>query len=157
QAGSDGGAGGGDASPGVHWLNVQKEVGPLSVERVGFAFDADKHRVGVLCDAKVTLGPLEFSLDGFTVEFNLSSSPSPTVSLEGMELAFSDPPLVISGGFLYDKDDDLYAGEAMIESPALGLAALGEYAKFGKSDKSLALFAALTNPPLGGPPFLYVK
>lgn len=156
---------GGDGSPKVHWLNVQKEVGPLSVERVGFAYshpDGEKPQVAVLCDAKLTLGPLELSLDGFTVEFPLSTSPEVEVSLEGMDLAFSKPPLVIAGGFLYDKDNDLYAGEAMIESPALGLAALGEYADLkdkdnGTGPKSLALFAALTNPPIGGQPFLYVK
>lgn len=144
----------GDAAPKVHWLNVQKEVGPLSVERIGFAL-GDAHRVSVLCDAKLTLGPLVFSLDGFTVSFTLSTSPGPAVSLEGMDLAFNDPPLVISGGFLH-TDDDVYMGEAIIESPELGLAALGEYADL-QGTKSLALFAAITNPPIGGPPFLYVK
>jgi hypothetical protein len=147
----------GGAPPKVHWLNVQKEVGPLSVERVGFAAYGG-HRVGVLCDAKLTLGPLVFSLDGFTVELTLSSSPDVGVSLEGIDLAFNNPPLVIDGGFLHTEQNgsDLYVGEAMIESPSLGLAALGEYAEH-QGNKSLALFAALTDPPLGGPGFFYVK
>ncbi|WP_338091923.1 DUF6603 domain-containing protein [Sorangium cellulosum] len=152
-------ADGGGAPSNVHWLDVQKEIGPLSMERVGFAYShpqGDEPKVSVLCDAKLTLGPIELSLDGFAVDFTLSSPPTVSPSLDGMELAFDNPPLVISGGFLYDKQNDLYAGEAMIESPELGLAALGEYADTGDS-KSLALFAALTDPALGGPPFLYVK
>lgn len=144
----------------ARWFEVQKQLGPVHVQRVGFALGhtaAGDPQVALLCDASFTLGPMVFALEGFSFTFPLTAdftADKISVALQGLSLTYTNPPLLISGGFL--DQDGFYAGEALLQTETLSLAALGEYKDLGGGHISLALFAALTNPPLGGPVFCYV-
>ena len=152
------------SSSAVRWFDVQKKVGPVYLARAAFALGhADgSPKVDLQCDASFMLGPITISLNDFAFAFPLKwgfTVSDIDVSLQGMSLAYNKPPLAISGGFLHTTDtagDDIYAGEASIQTSALFLSAIGEYAKDSNGNTSLALFAALNDPPLGGPVFCFV-
>ena len=149
-----------NSSSAARWFDVQKQVGPVYLDRAGFALGrapGGGYEVDLQCDASFLLGPLTLSLNDFAVEFPLRwgfSGSDVRVSLQGMSLAYEKPPLSISGGFLH-SGQDVYVGEAAIQTDALCLSAFGEYAKLS-SGPSLSLFAALNDPPLGGPIFCFV-
>lgn len=153
------------SSSAARWFDVQKQLGPIYLDRTGVALgntaDGD-HRVDVLCDGAFMLGPLTLDLVGFSLGFPLVqgfSASSVSVSLQGMNIAYSKPPLTISGGLLHTTDsagNDLYAGDATVQTQTLLLSAAGEYASDSAGNTSLAMFAVLNDPPLGGPVFCYV-
>ncbi len=159
------------SSSAARWFDVQKQAGPVYLDRAAFALGhtgSGDSKVDLLCDASFMLGPITIALDGFSFEFPLKWGFSPSeigVSLQGLSLTYNKPPLVISGGFLHTtttdttttkKVTDIYAGEASIQTEALFLSAIGEYAKNADGKTSLSLFAALREPPLGGPVFCFV-
>lgn len=145
----------------AHWFNVQKQVGPVYLDRLGIKLDRNVNgsEIDFLCDASFTLGPLTIALNGFSVDVPFQQPIDFSVSLQGMNISYNKPPLLISGGFLHTTDskgDDLYVGDATIETETLFLSAIGEYARDAQGNTSLALFAALNDPPLGGPVFFFV-
>lgn len=151
----------------VRWFDVQKQLGPLYLKKIGFKLlqNGQTSSLELATDASVTLGPLEATLDDFSFTFPLTwgmSIDNLSIGLQGLNLSYSKPPLLISGGLLHTTSagEDLYQGNILIETSAFLLSAFGEYAevtpKSGDPFKSLALFAALNSPPLGGPIFCFV-
>lgn len=147
---------GGVASTSGSWFKVQRQLGPVYVDRLGFALSSAQDGVGIvlMADAAFTIGPLTLSLTGFDVAIPYPDIADLSVSLKGLNLAYDKPPLSISGGFL-SAGDSTYLGDLTVKTEALLLSAIGEYAEVD-GHTSLAVFAALTEPPLGGPIFCFV-
>jgi hypothetical protein len=141
----------------VKWLNVNKQFGIFSFERVGVGYQ-DNVLVFAL-DASVALGPLAFSLQALTVGSPLTSF-EPQFSLKGLALTFDRPPLSIGGAFLKVRETvgtqtfDSYYGELIVQAATFGLKALGGWAP-DANPASFFIYLSI-NAPLGGPPFLYV-
>ena len=144
------------SSNSAKWFNVQSQLGPVHLDRLGFAFDSsgsDGIAIEVLADAEFDFGPMTVGLTGFSITVPYAKPADVTVGLSGMSVAYNNTPLSISGGLL-NEGSDTFAGEIAIESETLFISGLGEYAK--KDDyTSLSLFAAMSEP-LGGPPFCFV-
>lgn len=148
---------GGVPSTAGTWFKIQKQIGPVYVDQLGIGMDSGSDGIEILlmATAAFTLGPLTITLSGFEIDIPYSNPSAVAVSLHGLNLAYDNPPLTIEGGFLM-AGDGLYLGDLTIKSETFILGAIGEYAK--KSDyTSLAIFAAMTDPPLGGPVFCFVE
>ncbi|WP_253194943.1 DUF6603 domain-containing protein [Streptomyces sp. MP131-18] len=145
---------GGPASNGL-WVSVQKQIGVVQINRVGVLY---QHNVLLFAlDAGVTIGPLSLSLDGLAVGSPLDRF-APTFRLDGLGLAYTAPPVEISGALLHLPEDRLpqevafqYDGTATVALPSFSLAAVGSYAQLKDGRPSLFVFAQL-EAPLGGPP-----
>ncbi|WP_174186983.1 DUF6603 domain-containing protein [Nocardia barduliensis] len=135
------------------WLQVQKQLGVLHVNRVGMLYQDNALMFAL--DAAVTLGPLKLSFDGLAVGSPLDKF-VPTFSLSGLGVAVDTPSLTISGGLLHVPNpaagiEFQYDGTAVIAGKSFALAAIGSYAQLTGGDPSLFIFAQL-NAELGEPP-----
>ncbi|HWF78637.1 MAG TPA: DUF6603 domain-containing protein [Caulobacteraceae bacterium] len=130
------------------WFNVNKSIGPATLDRIGVRYESG--RVWLLVDADFTLSGLALGLQGLALGTKLEDPKAISVNLDGMSVDFSSGPLSIAGGFLHLGDD--YLGEARVKAATFGLTAIGGYAP---DDKSFFIFVRL-NAPLGGPPFFFV-
>jgi hypothetical protein len=111
------------------------------------------------------LGPLQFSLVGFGVGFQLTGMKlddmgallkTLEVQLRGMYVSFDKPPILIAGGF--ERETAMVGGELQksyrggigITIPPYGFVAVGEYAEVLKPDnttyKSVFIYAKLDGP-----------
>jgi len=130
------------------WFNVNKSIGPATLDRIGMRYEGG--RVWLLVDADFTLSGLSLGLQGLALGTKLDDPAAISVNLDGLSVDFSSGPLTIAGGFLHLGDD--YLGEAQVKAATFGLTAIGGYAP---DDKSFFIFVRL-NAPLGGPPFFFV-
>lgn len=137
------------APDGVHWVALQKQLGPLAVQRVGVSYA--EQQIHALLDAALAAGGLTLGLSGLEVSSPISSF-APTFSLNGLSISYRNGPVEIDGALLRQADG--FAGLATIRTAALTLAAIGAYSTI---EKQTSLFIyALLNYPLGGPAFFYV-
>ncbi len=139
------------------WFNVQKQIGPVYMDRIGLKLDihsADGVIIDILTDASFMLGPMTIAVEGFSINVPFANPSQFSVGLQGINVSYNKAPLSISGGFL-DKGNSLFIGDLEVQTETLFLSAIGEYANSG-GYTSLALFASLTDPPLGGPVFCFV-
>jgi hypothetical protein len=141
----------------VKWLDVNKQFGVFSFERVGVGYQ-DNVLLFAL-DASVALGPIAFSMQALTVGSPLTKF-EPEFSLKGLALTFDRPPIAIGGAFLKvhetvaGKDFDSYYGELIVQVATFSLKALGGWAP--DADPASFFIYLSINVPLGGPPFLFV-
>ncbi|PHH92175.1 hypothetical protein CDD83_8561 [Cordyceps sp. RAO-2017] len=139
---------------------LKKKIGPLSISNIGLKY-ADK-TLHVKLDAELALGPLAFSLMGFSIDVELTSlDPSkmgmPSFSLSGLSVIFNKTPLTIAGIVVHSDDDGLnyYAGGLIVGYIPYQLEAAGFYgeatpegaaAGAGKTFTSVFVFARLDGP-----------
>ena len=137
------------------YFNIQKQLGPLYVSQLGFAYSAGI--LSILFDVSLKTGGLTISLEGLSLGSSLKSF-SPEFSLEGLGINFQNPPLEIGASFekvppvapvVYE-----FNGSAVIKTENLNVSAIGSYAD-DAGDPSMFIFAQL-NEILGGPPAFYV-
>jgi hypothetical protein len=141
------------------WFTIQRSFGVFTLSRLGIQY-ADS-TLYFLLDASIGLGPLELTTQGLGIGSPLTSF-EPTFHLDGLGLAYDQPPLEIAGGFLAIPSQQLspdvayqYDGFAVVKAESFALAAIGSYAQLRAGDPSLFVFAQL-DAPLGGPPALFV-
>jgi hypothetical protein len=141
----------------VKWLDINKQFGIFSFERVGVGYQDNVLMFAL--DASVALGPLAFSMQALSVGSPLSEF-SPQFSLQGLALTFDRPPIAIGGAFLKVKETignqsfDSYYGQLMVQVATFGLKALGGWAP-DANPASFFIYLSI-KAPLGGPPFLFV-
>jgi hypothetical protein len=143
------------ADDGATWLDVQKTLGPLSLQRIGVRYRDG--RISVLFDAGLSIAGFSFSLLGLQVSSALEPPLEVALGLDGLGLEVARDPLFISGAFLRASDpavDWKYAGLVNARFGELGLAAVGAYARKG-GQSSLFVFGSM-DTPLGGPPAFFV-
>lgn len=144
------------AAPAVTWFDVQKSLGPLSVERVGLA--AAGGTLGLAIDASLDTDVVSIQLTGFTVAFtpNAMTSAPPSVSLDGLAVAVDADPVQIAGALVRSQGPDgvEYDGALVIRTGSYGIDAAGSYTVLAGAP-SLFVFG-VADGPFGGPPAFFV-
>lgn len=150
---------GGAISSKATWKKLDKRIGPVSLQRIGFAYDDGK--VILLLDASMTMIGLGVQLMGFGLGFKLKWPPeTPDFYLDGLGLSYSRPPIEISGAFLHStrmyngKEIEEYSGGAIIKINTFSIAAIGAYAEV-ENEASLFIYGVFDGP-IGGPAFFFV-
>lgn len=136
------------------WITIDKGLGPIYFSRIGANYSDGS--LYLLLDVAMIVTVIRVDLMGLSVGSKLSKF-DPEFGLSGVNIAYSSGPIMISGGFLAVERDGFteYIGQAMIQTPALNLSALGAYAKVN-GDISLFIFAMINKPPIGGYPYFYI-
>lgn len=139
----------------VKWLDVNKDVGPLHLARLGFAMGDGC--VTVQVDGGLRLSVLLLEFLGLYLSIPLKKSKSVDFGIQGLAVTVSRPPLLLSGGLYVAKEKkmSLYTGEISVRVGNFQLTALGSYGVFDDGDPSLFIFLLL-NYPLGGPSIFYI-
>ena len=150
------------SSGAVKWFKVAKNVGPLSLRRIGLKY-AEK-KVWFLFDASVNAGTVILLVDGLGAGLDpfalLGGGFEPEFTLRGLGLSI-EGPAAISGAFLRDRiedprgDYDEFSGVAIVRTEALTVSGMGSYADPPWGDPSFFAYAFL-DKPIGGPPFFFV-
>jgi hypothetical protein len=144
-------------TPSVTWFDVQKSLGPLTVDRVGVA--AANGTLGLAIDASLDTDVVSIQLTGFTVAFApgaMASSP-PSVSLDGLAVAVSTGPLEIDGALLHTQGpdgNDEYDGALLIRAGSYAINAAGSYTVLAGAP-SMFVFG-VAEGTFGGPPAFFV-
>ncbi|RYC86244.1 hypothetical protein BFJ63_vAg10886 [Fusarium oxysporum f. sp. narcissi] len=135
---------------------LKKKAGPLSISNIGLKY-ANK-QLGIKFTATFDLGPLEFSLIGFQLNFEINGLKNikPLLpSLEGLSASFEKPPLTIAGIIRHGKEGntEYYAGGLIIGWVPYQLEAAGFYGECipegGTKEhmfRSVFVFAKLDGP-----------
>ncbi|KAL8826101.1 MAG: hypothetical protein Q9191_004007 [Dirinaria sp. TL-2023a] len=102
---------------------MNKTVGPVKINGVGIEFDMATERLTLIIDGTLMLGPVEMSLIGFSVSFNLKQVTllnfgelKPSFDLSGLAVSFQKAPLTIAGAFAHvkSKNSDMFMGGAIV-------------------------------------------
>jgi hypothetical protein len=144
------------ATDGTTWFTVQRTIGPLTLRRAGVRY-ADG-ALGIVLDASLSAGGLDITLLGLAISTPLSTF-RPALSLDGLGIEFSRPPLAVGGAFARIMPPPAgtsweYGGGGVVSVPEFQLSALGAFADL-HGQPSMFVFARL-NAELGGPPACFV-
>lgn len=142
-------------SSGSSMAAYKKSIGPLSISNIGFKYKDGS--LSVLLDATFVLGPIGFTLLGFSIGINLSGGftlqklPAHLdVSLSGLSVEFDRPPIAISGLYEYVKTEKLeyYAGGVIVAFAPYLFEAAGFYGitPDPNSYKTVFIFGKLEGP-----------
>lgn len=142
---------------GVTWFNVQRSFGPVSIGRIGVMYQSSQQALWFELDATLAFGPLSLSLVGLGIGSPLESF-APMFSLQGLGVAYANPPLSIAGSLINlappGADYIEFEGGVIVSTSELSLQAFGYYGnKQGFS--SMFIFGDLAYP-IGGPPAFFV-
>jgi hypothetical protein len=145
------------AKPTIKWTNVQKKLGPIELQRIGFSYN--KGNLILMLDADMTMSVMQVQLVGLGFGFKVKWPPSlPDVSLNGIGISYKSGPITISGMFVRVPHDDgtlEFYGAALIQTSAFTIGGIGSYAKTKDGTISLFVYGAYSGP-LGGPAFFFV-
>jgi hypothetical protein len=151
----------GDVSSKAKWKKLDKKIGPVSIQRIGFAYE--KGKVVLLLDASMEMIGMGMQLMGFGLGFKLEWPPkieNTDFYLDGIGLSYKAPPIEISGAFLHSvyivdgKPVDNYSGGAIIKVSKFTISAIGAYAKV--DDEASLFIYGVYDGPIGGPVFFFV-
>ncbi len=165
----------------IHWINVNKTVGPIQLRRVGVGLRSQKKadgetesKVSFAIDISMVASGLELDLIGVWIAININEpfKEIPSFGLHGINVAYSQPPIEFNGGLLYEElDKKNYAweinGQLIIKYSEYGFFGVASYAQptaenwHFNPDKFPILpsfFAFLmVSAPIGGPPYIYLS
>lgn len=139
------------SSDGVHWFNIQKTFGPISLQKMGVQYKDG--RIILLVNASLTASGLTIGLVGFGVGSSIKTF-DPVFSIQGIDVTYSNGGVEISGGLLGTFDPPNFIGELMLSAESLTIAGLAGYSSLS-GNPSLFLYAVL-DYPIGGPAFCFV-
>jgi uncharacterized protein DUF6603 len=146
----------------IHWIELNKTFGPVSLKKIGLNYAQGEASFGL--SAGLSLAAFALDVQGLAITFPLPLPGQPagkTVSfdLAGLALDIRRAGFEVGGGFLRVPQDggDAYFGEVAVQIATFGLKAVGGYlpARGNDHPASFFLYARLT-APLGGPPFLFI-
>lgn len=132
-------------------INVQKQFGPVAIQKLGLTYD--KQVLYVTGDITLAGELLSIGLLGLGIGSNITRF-APAVTLSGLTITVDNGPVQVRGGLLGTIDPLNFYGALSVTVPSLSISALGGYAQVGP-DPSFFLYAAV-NKPLFGYPFFYV-
>ena len=137
------------------WLDVQRSLGPVSLQRIGVYYRSG--HVFVVFDASFKLAAFALDLEGLGLGFTPQWPPSVTPALDGIGVSLDEGAVSVSGGLrrvVTEGQPDRYDGALSVKLEDLELAALGSYTK---TVQGASMFAfAVLDYPLGGPPVFFV-
>ena len=140
---------------GTTWFTVQRSFGPLRIQRIGARYE--RQTLWFEIDASLGFGPLSLTLMGLGIGSPLDTF-EPAFALEGLGVAYSQPPLAVSGALLDLSPPGgallVFAGTVTVSTGKLTLEALAYY---GNASGFPSLFVFVDAAyPLGGPPAFFV-
>lgn len=143
--------------PPIKWFNINKNVGPVALQKIGFEYEDSE--LSLLVDVSATLGGLNFGLQGLSIKTPLKFPPELddlSFGLDGVSLAYTGKTIAIGGAFLKSpKIPNYYSGLAFVRAGKLAIDAIGGYGEDKKKGTSLFVFASI-DIPIGGPPIFFV-
>ncbi|MEO7421051.1 MAG: DUF6603 domain-containing protein [Ornithinibacter sp.] len=149
--------------PGPWWLVIQRQLGPLYVDRIGLGVIESGGRVteiSLLFSGQLSVFGLTAAVDRLSITWHggdVLSISSWSVDLMGLAVSADFSGLAIAGGLLKTVDGDTtsYVGMLMGRFAAYGLSVFGGYSDDGHGHASFFIFGAI-NGPIGGPPAFFV-
>ena len=149
--------------PGPWWLVIQRQLGPLYVDRIGLGVVESGGRVteiSLLFSGQLSVFGLTAAVDRLSITWrggDVLSISSWSVDLMGLAVSADFSGLAISGGLLKTVDGDTtsYVGMLMGRFAVYGLSVFGGYSDDGHGHASFFVFGAV-NGPIGGPPAFFV-
>ena len=150
-----------DSSTNGVWFSIQKSFGPLTLDRIGVVFSAGTGNQGATLsfavDGSLAVAGLSITLEGASIGSTLDKF-EPVFGLQGLGIAYSNPPLEIGGGFMKQNAvapvDWEYSGIVTVQTGTVSLTAFGSYASIS-GQPSMFLFGQVA-APIGGPPYFFV-
>ena len=145
--------------PGPWWLVVQRELGPLYLERIGFNSQSTAGtitRLQLLFDGRVSLFGMTAAVDQLSLTWNggdVFDASRWSADLMGLAVSADMGGVMIAGGLLKD-DTGGYMGMLLGRFGTYGLTLYGGYALLD-GNPSFFIFGAL-NGPIGGPPAFFI-
>ncbi len=149
-------------SANTKWFKLNKKIGSLTVGQIGFRYK--DNMLVLLISGDMTIAALTVSLNGLGIGFEVSKlfkkKFEPSFHLDGMGIAYSAPPIEISGAFVRTQQEinnetiDVFNGGAIIKASQFTISAIGSYAKV-KGQTSLFIYGVFDGP-IGGPAFFFV-
>ena len=150
--------------PGPWWLMIQRQLGPLYVERVGFNSTESGGQVtsiSLLFDGRVEIFGLTASVDQLSISWDggdVINVASWSVDLMGLAISADMGGVVLAGGLLKTMvgtpPSPGYVGMLLGRFGIYGLSVFGGYTSLN-GDPSFFVFGAF-NGPIGGPPAFFV-
>jgi hypothetical protein len=148
--------------PGPWWLLVQRQLGPLYIDRIGFdsaETEGRVSRISLMFDGRVEVFGLTAAVDQLTISWEggppdrLSSW---SVDLLGLAISADMSGIVLAGGLLKTEIEGApgYVGMLLGRFATYGLTVFGGYTALD-GDPSFFVFGAV-NGPIGGPPAFFV-
>ncbi|MCW3466159.1 DUF6603 domain-containing protein [Chitinophaga nivalis] len=155
-----------ETGPMVKWFQFGQKMGPLTVNRLGFAYNLhNSKKIALLLEADLAAGGLVLGLEGMGVSIlpgDLFQGKIDSLSFElsGIGLTFEKGPVEISGAFTRTTQQvnnvavDVYNGGVILKMQQCMITGIGSYAKTG-NDASLFVYG-LYEGNIGGPCFFFV-
>ncbi|MFC7496392.1 MULTISPECIES: DUF6603 domain-containing protein [unclassified Nocardioides] len=148
--------------PGPWWLLVQRQLGPLYLERVGFDSRENEGRVvkiSLLFDGRVEIFGLTAAVEQLSISWlggDVLEASSWSVDLLGLAISADMGGVVLAGGLLKTEVEGNpgYVGMLLGRFGIYGLSVFGGYTALG-NDPSFFVFGAV-NGPIGGPPAFFI-
>jgi hypothetical protein len=148
--------------PGPWWVVVQRQLGPLYMERIGFDTVEQGGRVtriSLLLDGRVSVFGLTASVDQLSVSWlggDVLDGRNWAVDLQGLAVAADVSGVSLVGGLLKSTTGGQisYVGMLLGRFGIYGLSVFGGYTD-DHGSPSFFVFGAL-NGPIGGPPAFFV-
>jgi len=150
--------------PGPWWLMIQRQLGPLYVERVGFNSTESGGQVtsiSLIFDGRVEIFGLTAAVDQLSISWthgSITEVSSWSVDLMGLAISADMGGVVLAGGLLKtmvgSPPTPGYVGMLLGRFGIYGLSVFGGYTSLN-GDPSFFVFGAF-NGPIGGPPAFFV-
>lgn len=132
------------------WFPVHRGFGAVELARIGLRFQ--NAELTVLLDAEVGLASLQIGFLGLGLTSPLDHF-QPSVSLEGISIAYDGGAVSISGG-LKRTPEGGFSGLVRLAAEAFALTAMGQYVTVD-GHTSIFVFGVL-DAPIGGPPCCFI-
>ena len=145
--------------PGPWWLVIQRELGPLYLERIGFdsrSSGGTITRLQLLFDGKVSIFGMTAAVDQLSLTWNGGDVFDATrwnADLMGLAISADMSGVSLAGGLLKDSSGG-YLGMLLGRFGVYGLTVYGGYAVLD-GNPSFFIFGAI-NGPIGGPPAFFI-
>lgn len=143
-----GGQTGGD---GVVWFDVQKNCGPVTLQKVGLKYADSK--LWALFNADLSGGGVRLGLSGLGMGSPLETF-EPSFTISGIDVQVTEGRISAVGGLTGTLDPVNFYGVLSLATADLTIGALGGYTEVG-GHPSFFLYAVL-DYPIGGPPYFFV-
>ncbi|WP_426560702.1 DUF6603 domain-containing protein [Angustibacter sp. McL0619] len=149
--------------PGPWWIVIQRQLGPLYVDRIGFNSVESGGRVtqiSLLFSGQLSMFGLSAAVDELGITWNggdVLSISSWSVDLMGLAISANLAGASLAGGLLKTVEDGVnsYVGMLIGKFGTYGLSVFGGYSSDNHGHASFFLFGGI-NGPIGGPPCFFL-
>lgn len=148
------------------WFDLQKNIGPLNVRRIGVRMI--QGRLGVLVDGAVQVGGLTLEADGLGLSSPLNTF-SPQFHLSGLGIMFERDPVLVGAGLRVCDESELseisatssqpvsfaMSGTSVLKVSQFSISGVGGLCAFKDGTTATFIFSEL-RAPIGGDPAFFI-